>query len=487
MSRHRAFTLVELLVVLAIIVLVAAMVGTVSGADGRAAGVRLAAEQVAAMLKQARALALATHEPHAVSFNIQNEPGSSGAVINNRSGGHWCRILRSARYGCSDLPHGTTYTFVPPILPGIASGSGRPAGDPYATFNPQVAEGNRGGENPTPIYPTFAHLAEEIRSCWIGEALNLPAKRVRFLALGDADEGPRWRIRNWDTNTLSENQGYGATYPRPYFGWVAAGANGVKWHPWGGYAPSIPFSGLVYQGKGEPAIPDSRHPAQVDLTVQWNDWVGSTTSTWTLFQAGDPRPLVNGDWCDFVIVFNPDGTAVFPAMKCNRRWFPAGKGPAGTAKAWSGLEAYWGFQYSVPAGESISYERHTGRTYITLAPDAPTDDDTFSSTEDVLRAIMPMYRVYVSRAGGIGVLPVRRNDGVFGDLAAQGLGSPWPPDPGDFANDTFVEQNYRFGWLHAHNANTSAYLGDLTPKGTPIQDQVGKSMLERRAWWTDGP
>lgn len=92
-----AFTLVELLTVLAIMALVASMVVYTNPRQGKAQTVELVAEGVAGMLRKARAMAIVEQAPITVSFNLQNAPGSSGRVINNRSGGHWLRLLRPAR------------------------------------------------------------------------------------------------------------------------------------------------------------------------------------------------------------------------------------------------------------------------------------------------------------------------------------------------------------------------------------------------------
>ena len=41
--------------------------------------------------------AMVEQAPFAIAINIQNAPGSSGRVINNRSGGHWYRMVGPAR------------------------------------------------------------------------------------------------------------------------------------------------------------------------------------------------------------------------------------------------------------------------------------------------------------------------------------------------------------------------------------------------------
>jgi prepilin-type N-terminal cleavage/methylation domain-containing protein len=95
---RRAFSLIEMLVVLAIIMLAMGMTFAVTGRrDERRAQVQGAAAELAATLRLARAYAMERNIVAAVSFNIANAPGSSGWTLNNRAGGHWYGILGPAR------------------------------------------------------------------------------------------------------------------------------------------------------------------------------------------------------------------------------------------------------------------------------------------------------------------------------------------------------------------------------------------------------
>src|SRR5690606_22258568 len=96
-----AFSLIEILVAVAILAVLAGMTFLTTGHQQRGAVVRQEAEILAATLRRARGLALAHRATYAVVFNLQNAPGSSGAVLNNRSGGHWYRLLGPKPSGAS--------------------------------------------------------------------------------------------------------------------------------------------------------------------------------------------------------------------------------------------------------------------------------------------------------------------------------------------------------------------------------------------------
>jgi prepilin-type N-terminal cleavage/methylation domain-containing protein len=492
------YTLIELLVALAIIAALAAMIVTANPRMSKSASVEMAAEQVCAILRRARTTAIAEHSPTAVIFNIQSAPGSSGRVINNRSGGHWCRVLRSSR-----SPIGTNSGISTEIPPLLAYGEqDNPPGTTgfYKTWPYNVADGAISGN--AHLYSTFARLAEEIRANWISERYVLPAGQVRFLALGDSDEGPRQRVHD-EGGSLS-GYGYGTSYPRPYFGWFDVGSG--RLYPWGGYDPNLPpvasitgwpavgtYSGLCYQGPAESVIVDSRNPADRFFSVDWNgdgsisgiDAERGPESAWYLRRAGTPRPLVDGEWGDFAIVFESDGSAWFPPMKCNRRWYPSSTGPA-DAKGWSTWTS-GGKTYMAPNGESIHYSRHTSRAYITLAPDSVDDRDQFDSAAQALRTLLPMHRVYVSTRGAIGSVKVNHDENVLS--ASEGVGNTlWPSNPSIFtmataADRTWIERNFRFGWPHEVSTDLYASYWSLRPLGKPISDRVSTEMMTRRIWW----
>ena len=518
---RQGFTLIELLVVMTIGALITGMIVTIGPRQSRGQVVQMAAEQVAALLRRARAMAIANNSPYMVTFNLENAPGSSGKVINNRSGGHWCRIVRPGR---TPIGYESFYTELPPLIAGGAgAGSGYPwctwttAGGLTVTQNGSPPVGLDSGGNRVSIafnpYPTFAHVVEEIRSGYVSERVTLPAGRARFLALGDSDEGPRMTSVKWSCD-------YGTTYPRPYFGFFDPSSK--RLYPWGGYDPNLPvvtpwntaepadplspppapfstYSGLFYQGKDE-ALPPTGCVNRADrkFDVDWNrdgviagsDAERGAENNWYLLREGQPRPLINGDWGDFTILFNQDGTAVFPAMKCNRRWYTT---PSDLAKYWS-IDRKSRWEYSptatAPNGESIHYQRHTNRAFITIAPDSPDDRDQFASPNEALRTLLPMCRVFVTTAGYVGITPVRWNENVLSELPAQDSANPnpWPSDPAIFSMATvadrdWMDANFRYGWMHSPlTRGAGSYWGSV-PRGKPITDQVSTAMMTRRIWW----
>jgi prepilin-type N-terminal cleavage/methylation domain-containing protein len=519
------FTLVELLVVLAIIAAVGGMVVSVNSKTNNAAQIEMAGEQVCAMLRKARALAIADQAPYSVVFNIQNKPGTTGIVINNWGGDHYCQILRYAPGAY--LNNSSNGTMAPPF-PMVGATTVALANDPHLPWpwNDSVGAGKAGNFDQ---WPTFAHVVEEIKGCRVGDPLFLPARQVRFLALGDADEGPRLRHR-----TATSGYGYGTHYPRPWFGWYDD--VNKKLHPWGGYDPSLPavaglaagwpafsdYSGLCYQAASEGAITDSRHPGTTNRTYQvdWNgdtdyvdtDPIRGSEASWTLWRAGEPRPLVNAAWADFAIVFEPDGRATFPAMKCSRKFYRSdngfnatisgfaaavqnlhgGCGAMDLAKRWSSFTANTTMAtdttWTAPTSESVHYDRHTGRAHITLAPDTRQDSNSYATAAEALRSMWPMVRVYVTNSGHCGITKVTWDEGILDRLASEGR-QPWPTSASSFAmgtaaDRTLIEQQYRFGWLHtAYSSANMDTMRDLTPIGMPISDTVSTSMMIRRQWW----
>ena len=94
-GRLRGFSLIELLVVVSLIVLVMGMALAIPRGDKRAAAVMEAARELAQTMRQARAMAIEDQAPVAITFNLQNAPGTDGSVLNNWTGGHWYQVVRS--------------------------------------------------------------------------------------------------------------------------------------------------------------------------------------------------------------------------------------------------------------------------------------------------------------------------------------------------------------------------------------------------------
>ncbi len=145
-SSHGGFTLVELLVVVAIIAVAMAMMEVNRGSWSREAVVKTAADGFAALCSVARARALADNTSYAIAINIQNRPGSSGRVLNNGSGGHWYRMLGPVRFSQS---HGA---------------AGRGLLIAYPTSTDIVLMGTSGWDG----IRTFPELAEALKDTWVG-------------------------------------------------------------------------------------------------------------------------------------------------------------------------------------------------------------------------------------------------------------------------------------------------------------------------------
>jgi prepilin-type N-terminal cleavage/methylation domain-containing protein len=333
----RAFTLIELLVVMAIIVIIMGLVFASPRSDAREEAVRGASEELAAVMRETRARALRGNVAYGLVFHIQNEPGSSGWVLNNRSGGHWYRVIgpytrcleenTEAVMGVNQLPF---------ILQEFSMLNGRDTGTDGSLDALLPLLKRQKDAQP------MQHYLAAVASSWVEEPQVLPRGKVRFLALSDQDNG--------DNAAPDRGGRYSATYPRPWFGWWEE-AN-QQFHPWGGYEPGLEGevqghfnatkrslgvktqiagriaspSGFYYEGwDGE--IRGCRNPVDRRVLKDRADGVGVTaTSTdknyagiydsydytgnqaFTVYAAGTPRPLINADWMDYVIRFKADGS-----------------------------------------------------------------------------------------------------------------------------------------------------------------------------------
>jgi len=498
------FSLVELLVAMSIVVIAIGITFGSTRLDTREQAVRAAAEELAAVCRKARARAMAEHQAVGLSFNIQNAPGSSGRVLNNRSGGHWYRLLGAgSTVGSEHRIFGT-----PPLLVRW-----------YSTRDGAKIQELGKYDNP------IRYFLESVERSWIGPPTMLPAHRVRFLALADQDNGDF--VQPGDT--------YAPTYPRPWFGWWDQSSK--RLYPWGGYDPAIPLtdqtgttdsvlyqprtlggrtispSGFYYEGY-DGAIPDSRHPSDrlvVDDTnndgkIQYdtaNPGTNDDTSAarrYALWRAGEPRPLVEARFTDCLVLFLPDGTVTAAWMGLRHQYCcninngnynggklfsdpstttvattaPAGKfllrdlAPADRCnRASDSLYTSTSAEY---ATEATWLARRSGAYWITLAPDVADDNDAFADAASALRSITPCYRVGIGLLGDVQVVRVRT--------------SPPPEDPA-WVLDTVLHAGT---WGSAavtsvHYQRNQRTLADGTPTGRPVHDTVTPEMLRDRVWW----
>jgi prepilin-type N-terminal cleavage/methylation domain-containing protein len=499
---RRAFSLIELLVVILILAILLGVAVAVPWREERGALVSSSADELAAVLRTTRTLAMEKRALYAVVFNIQNAPGTSGLVLNNRSGGHWYRVLGPTSDGAGG------WWFL---------GNGFPP-----LYNRELSSLNGADtqNHPTTESPV-RHLLEAVERAWVGDRHVLPPGKVRFVALTDQDNG-NFR-KNGDT--------YPPTYPRPWFGsWDPVTK---RLSPWGGYDPAlamtaqtgdtswkqkprirggrtISHSGFFYEGYDGP-ITGCVNPSDrliVDDTNNdgkiVNDGSDDFTKRYPLWRAGQPRPLINGQWQDFMIVFRPDGTVFTDWMRlrheCAKAYDPwananlfydpsldttngdalpaAGKyhvmelGPADLCNRLDQAEGYPGIMATTGA-EGSSFASRSGFYFITLGPDMAKDTDLFPDAQAVLHALAPLYRVGVSPFGEVVVRRVHtvNRQGRTFDPALTGA---------DWNNKAKTDLYYR-GHLLV-DPPTSTKPG-YTPRGDPITDVVTTDMLSGRKWW----
>jgi prepilin-type N-terminal cleavage/methylation domain-containing protein len=516
----RAFTLVELLVVLSIMAILMGMVMTSQGRLGREAQVAAAARRFAGVCAQARAQAMADNAPYAIAINIQNQPGSSGRVLNNRSGGHWYRLA-------GPREHSVASAFAKTLLIGYPDSSEL-------------------GSNDSQTIRTFPEVVEALKATWRGPQFQLPAGKVRFLALGDTDEGARVNGGNQNTTaTRAKSYGYAPTYPRPWFGYFDT-ARG-RLFPWGGYDHQLGldepwkkldgsgavtnYTGFFYEG-ADGAVLGCRNPITRTYNNDWNrdldfadtDLLRGPETGYQVLVAGEPRPLVSADWQDFLVVFRPDGQVYCPPFKTNRKRFknvqsvPTGSyvaanagtwyanGVSDTTKPWlplSGVSTLdTAFNYRAvnrptswaafsEAAEVGHFVRNCGYYSITFAPDSPDDRDEFPTAAEAIASMSPMYRVQLSVQGAIQVLRVDvRNDSALAAL------NPLPSSPSywtdtSMAAGALLAQEMRWGFLQRSlKANGAAWtdadnITNAVPRGRPIADVLTPRMLTGKIWWSD--
>ncbi len=471
------FSLIELLVVIGIIALLMGMVSyDFAKTDVRRQAVKAAADELAATCRRARALAMERKTVHAVVFHIQNKPGSSGLVLNNRSGGHWYRILGPGTADTADRPQ------IYDDLPAIAA----------AGYN----------FKPHSLFET----AELIDRAWADEAHVLPAGKARLLALSDMDYGDITDISGAYRGVSAHD-----SYPRPWFGWYDA-VNKRLW-PWGGYDPTVDGSGFFYWGMDrtivttatgtvpigirDPRPTTCEHTATRSL-AHWD--VGQTNyrcnealtipnqpSGDVLYTAGTPRPLIDAAWRDCSLVFLSTGEVRWG------NWMPGrhspylwnGKntaaGPAFLRGAndrcnGSGLATYSGDVNQHTQAEAGNFDQDSGGWFITIAPDSLDDNDRFDTAQAALASISPLYRVFVTRLGEVRVIAVSRSDHL------QGL-TTFPPAATWWRNAGNMQVNFPAD-RHLDGSVLGGFgQGRGAVQGRPITDFVTPTMLSERQVW----
>lgn len=447
--KRRAFSLVELLIVLAIIATAAGIALAIPTADKRRAAVEGAARELAEYLRAAHATAIRSRAGHAVVFNIANGPGTSGAVLNNWGGGHWYRLLGPGEFDYSRGNHGLSWHPRP------------------TNFRDYGANDN---------FNNVPATIRRVSTAWLGEAQILPARKVRFLALTDLDNGHSHR--HGGAALVST---FPATYPRPWCGWFDAGAGRLL--AWGGYDPALTLNGransaFYYQGS-DAAISGSRNPADRTSGADKDEYGNLTSGGMVFMRAGEVRPLVSSAWLDWFISFRPDGTVKAGRLGELRSESGLcgsdavyGNTPNGDIGDLAPARSDWAFgsqahSYELADEEfpAISFQSRSGYWHITLAPDVAADSDRFPSAQTALRSLMPAFRVGINAVGDVRVVQVRPStNGVLDDTIS---GAQWQ-------SKAATDVHWRHGVLTDANGR---------PTGKPVVDGLSEEMLTRRVWW----
>lgn len=486
--HHLGFSLVELMVVVGLLVTLMGLAMAMSSGEKKDSVVSGSAQELAATLRKARSLALERKGIYAVSFNIANPVGSSGKVLSNAKGGHWYRIIGPDEFNASMANNGSPTI---PLTARLMEGATWP-----------------GADRDKAVPPILASIAHS----WVDDRHVLPAGKVRFLALTDQDNG----------SYMDDKDTFPATYPRPWFGWFDTTSK--RLYPWGGYdtnllmvnqtgvtdndnktrafgGKTISHSGFFFEGDDGGVI-GSANPSDrwiyTDNSTTKDGWYwhdnptnaalqdqpgGSSPATaangWLLLKAGDARPLINGDWLDFTLLFYPDGTVKQGPFLGLRAEFGAGVTTLFTVQ--SGLLKQLGpgdmcnqtgRNYRSNREEATSYEDRTGTWWITLAPDT-TDNDQFASAADAMRSLMPAYRVGINRLGDVRVVKITNNSaGAVFETKITG---------GSWNNKATTDL-----WL-SHKLLVDRSGGKPVPLGMPVETFLTPEMLANRSWWLKTP
>ena len=474
----RGFTLMEMMIVIAIISIVAAIGLSVTKSDQKFSDVQAAARELAAYLRNARSSAMRSNAQLAVNFNIANGKGTSGAVLNNWDGGHWYRLLGATEF---DFSRGNY---------GLSS-------HPWPGRFSYYEGGSQDNQNNIPI------LQRRVRASWLGEAQRLQARHVRFRALTALALGQSHRHNyNQGGNNGFKPDTFSATYPRAWCGWWDSTTK--RLYPWGGYDSTLTstdangntqhHSAFYYQGNSASAISGCVNPSGRTSDALYTEFMNQNSAGKEIFIAGASRPLVNADWMDWYLSFRPDGSvqagkfgeARYQSyMVGNLAKFGtsagAGLGDIGDMcsnfdqlpEQRTGDNVYKGYNsetyhLSHDVFPATSFQERSGYWYVTLCPDVVIDSDKFTSVGEALRSLTPMFRVGVNAQGDVRVVQVHTT-------------LPAGRTLDDVLTDNGWQDKTQTNLYFQYNLRTKDING--TPAGEPIVDTLVPDMLLKRVFW----
>ena len=426
-NRMTAFTLIEMLVVISIMVVLSSMIfitlernfDDVLTAD---------AINLQTTLDRARALAMSTGNVHGVAFHLEN--AGDGSVLKNKSvlddanelfiGRHWYCIIGPDPAAIGNVTGWNVQGF-PPL--------------------------RRVYWNSTCSHPALMDYVEAVEKSQVGPRQYL-SEGVRFLALSDSD-----RIFHHKVNSSGSDSIIGGGHPnhvpeRPWYGWYNKADKTL--YPWGGYNRDLdkmlggPNTALDYAGlDGEipydPDLDTNISPNEVwgnikfvydydasstssavytGATARWAADVGAedkinnthykrTTITQigpdTEVLAGKKRPVLNAHWLDFMIYFQPNGEAQITRGHIRSQLMnAAAHNRSRTGRAQMGMVfkdddvAGYTFTLCRDVDPEADADLYTQTNPITGQPAY----NKFETVEDAFKSITPFLRVYVHKLSG---------------------------------------------------------------------------------------
>ncbi|NRA40274.1 MAG: type II secretion system protein [Planctomycetes bacterium] len=428
-----AFTLIELLIVLSIMVTLSGMIISAFGEESIESRLMASARELQSTMIKARTLAKRTDKAYAISFNVLNS--GNGAVLKNYSshtddargtrGGHW-------------------YILVGPDNTGTTRSMYYP---------PKTWASNRTSDINSSLNGTARVFEQSVKTSQIGPVHYLQ-EGIRFLALSDSTYGHYGCSPAYTSGLFPGATNYADisdTYPRAWYGYFDRDTQ--KYYPWGAYNPEIDAStdlrinnyknannvlsgvtGFNYASCDGPIAYNATldcniHPDTVHGRLYGNSIgarschpghkgdVDGVSSAFNVDNAGAPRfdpektytgkarPLLDAYTFDFVMFFLPDGQVIYEPVSLigTRHMLYEYEGDTSNRNSFGRFK-----------GAIAPYvdRQNTGGYHITLARDIIEEDDSIytqmdpvteqfdysslQSADDALQSISPYCRVFIN-------------------------------------------------------------------------------------------